>query len=70
MVWKQGCAKSVACCFAKSEHCSSGNDQLQFLFGELDRNNWKQNYETQVAVAKVNKVRRVLAICTRTSNNT
>ena len=60
MVWKQGCAKSVACCFAKSEHCSTGNDQLQFMFGELDRNNWKQNYATQVAVAKVNKVRSML----------
>jgi hypothetical protein len=56
MVWKQGCAKSVACCFAKSENCLSGNDQLQFMFGELDRKNWKQNYATQVAVAKVNKV--------------
>jgi hypothetical protein len=26
------------------------------MFGELDRKNWKQNYATQVAVAKVNKV--------------
>ena len=38
---------------AKVACCQTGNEQLEFLFGENDSNQWRENYASSVTGSKV-----------------
>jgi hypothetical protein len=40
---------------AKVACCQTGNEQLEFLFGENDSNQWRENYASSVTGSKVVK---------------
>jgi hypothetical protein len=49
----------VACCFAKVACCQNGNEQLEFLFGESDSKQWRENYASSVTSSKVAKIKKI-----------
>ena len=58
----------MACCSAKLACCQNGNDQLEFLFGEADSKQWRENFASSVTGSKVAKIKKIqMADCNRVS---
>ena len=67
-IWKEGCAKAAACCFSKVACCQTGNEQLEFLFGDGDSRQWRENYDSSVTESKVAKIKKIsMSDCNRVS---
>ena len=43
----------MALCSAKAECCPNGQDQLQFIFGQLDSATWRRDYEDTLSTFPV-----------------
>lgn len=59
-IWNKGGSRAAALCAARTESLSSGKEQLDFLLGQSDIQNWRNNFEESLAKSrKSNKLRKV-----------
>ena len=65
-IWKGGSRKAAALCSVKTENLNTGQEQLQFIFGDQDSETWKQNFEELVTKSQNFQLKKVsMADCNR-----
>ena len=65
-IWKGGSRKAAALCSVKTENLKTGQEQLQFIFGDQDSETWKENFEELVTKSQNFQLKKVsMADCNR-----
>ena len=65
-IWRGGSAKAVALCSVKTENLQTGNDQLEFILGQLDTETWRQNFQDTLTKSRNNKLKKISMVdCNR-----